>query len=91
MDRERLEARVHGKVQGVWFRDFTCKKARALGLCGEVRNVEDGTVQVVAEGGAPHLRELIRHLHIGPRAAKVQQVDVAWKPAEGKHVGFEII
>ena len=46
----RLSAIVHGRVQGVLFRDFTCRQAWALGLKGFVRNLPDGTVEAVAEG-----------------------------------------
>ena len=47
---ERLEAIVSGRVQMVMYRDFTARFARRLGLVGEVKNLSDGTVRVIAEG-----------------------------------------
>jgi len=87
---ERLEAVVTGKVQGVSFRDFTCRKAQALGLCGEVKNLPDGTVHVVAEGIGPKLREFVRHLYRGPVRANVKQVHCIWKSPQGSHTKFDI-
>ena len=58
MEHRRLEAAVHGWVQGVGFRWHTRDLARRLGLQGYVRNRPDRTVEVVAEGPEPALREL---------------------------------
>ncbi len=88
---ERLEAIVSGKVQGVWFRDFTRRVAVRLGLVGEVKNLPDGTVHVIAEGKPDALEKLIEHLHLGPRDAKVEKVAQAWKKAEGTHAKFNIV
>src|SRR3712207_750257 len=55
-DRARIEATVHGRVQGVNFRNFTAREARRLGVSGTVRNLPDGeTVAVVAEGSRADL------------------------------------
>lgn len=64
-----LHAVVHGRVQGVFFRASTQKKARALGLTGWVRNLPDGTVEVLAVGPRPALEALLAWLHEGPPLA----------------------
>jgi acylphosphatase len=86
----RLEAVVHGRVQGVSFRYYTRKRARELNLTGYVRNQPDGTVEVVAEGGRPALESLLAFLHEGPGAAFVTQVDTRWRPPSGDLFHFEV-
>lgn len=89
-DKARLEATIHGRVQGVSFRYYTVRRARDLGLSGYVRNKADGTVEVRAEGARRDLEELLSFLRVGPRAAVVTDVDVSWpEPADGFD-GFEV-
>lgn len=87
---ERLEAVIHGRVQGVNFRYYTRQRAQELGLTGYVRNRWDGTVEVVAEGPPQALARLLDFLHRGPPSAIVVQVDVQWKPATGEFQGFRV-
>lgn len=86
----RLYASVHGRVQGVSFRYYTQRRARELGLAGYVRNMWDGSVEVVAEGARPVLEELLAFLQRGPRAAFVTQVDTRWSAATGEFDRFEV-
>jgi len=86
----RLQAVVHGRVQGVSFRYYTQRRAQELGLSGYVRNAWDGTVQVVAEGPRPAVEALLSFLRVGPRAAFVTQVDTSWPPATGSFHRFEV-
>jgi acylphosphatase len=65
---------VRGQVQGVGYRFFVVREARALDLSGYVRNLPDGTVEIVAEGTEEVLRELERRLSDGPPASIVQSV-----------------
>jgi acylphosphatase len=88
--RQRLTARVHGRVQGVGFRVFARREAERLGLAGHVRNEPDGTVSVVAEGPQPRLDDLLAALHLGPRHARVDRVEEGWGPAEGGLDGFHV-
>jgi acylphosphatase len=83
---EQLHAIVHGRVQGVGFRDFTQNRAVDLGLTGWVRNQSDGTVEVTAEGDRDTLERLVAFLNRGPRSARVTQVDLDWRDASG---GFD--
>lgn len=88
---EGVHAFVHGRVQGVFFRDFVCRWARSLGLTGFVRNLPDGeTVEVVAEGERERLEELLRHLETGPKGARVERVEYEWCPARHQFQGFSI-
>jgi acylphosphatase len=87
---ERLEAIVSGRVQGVMFRDFVCRKAHGLKLTGEVQNLSDGTVRVVAEGSRDKLEELVAKLHHGPIFAGPEHVEPAWKPATNEFKKFSI-
>ena len=86
----RLTAYVEGRVQGVGFRAFTRSEARQLGLRGEVRNLPDGGVEVVAEGVDAALRELVAALRRGPSGSGVGAVRVEWSAATGEHSGFQI-
>ncbi len=66
---------VRGRVQGVGFRWYVEREARALGVSGWVRNNYDGTVEVLAMGSHEQLSTLRRKLQQGPRAARVDAVD----------------
>lgn len=72
--------RVHGKVQGVFYRGWAVEAARALGLDGWVRNRMDGTVEIVAAGPAEAVEALIARCRSGPPAARVDRVDVEDTP-----------
>lgn len=65
---------VEGAVQGVGFRYFVRHRATALGLGGRVRNLRDGSVEVVAQGSPKALAELEAALWRGPSLAKVSRV-----------------
>ena len=65
---KRIEATVHGRVQGVAFRHYTLMEANELKLTGWVANRHDGTVRVVAEGPEPALVRLAGWLRNGPSA-----------------------
>lgn len=67
---------VKGKVQGVYYRASTVERAKSLGLVGTVRNLDDGSVMIEAEGEQLKLDALIKWCKIGPAMAKVQRVDV---------------
>jgi acylphosphatase len=87
---ERLHAIVHGIVHGVNFRYATLQRAQGLGLTGWVRNLADGTVEVVAEGPRPALGQLLDFVGHGPPNARVEQVDPTWSAATGEFSQFGI-
>jgi acylphosphatase len=72
----RIKARVRGRVQGVFYRASTEHEARARGLTGWVRNCDDGSVELEAEGPADRVDDLVAWCRRGPPAAQVSAVDV---------------
>ena len=65
---------ITGKVQGVFFRVHACTKARELSITGTVKNMPDGSVQIIAEGDEEKLNQMIRWCHAGPLLAVVDEV-----------------
>lgn len=90
MTRERLDATVHGRVQGVGFRYHVVRRAMALELTGWVANGADGSVRCVAEGPRPALEALLGILEVGPAGSIVERVATAWGPATGQFRSFEV-
>ena len=80
---------VSGRVQGVFFRDNTRRKAIELGLKGYTKNLDDGNVEIVAEGDEEKIKELIEFIKKGPGIAKVTDVKIKHKELEN-FKGFEI-
>lgn len=66
---------IHGRVQGVFYRDWTVSTARQLGLNGWVRNLPDGTVEAHLEGAADAVEAMIEKMHEGPPAARVERIE----------------
>lgn len=90
MSAEAVHLLVQGRVQGVFFRASTQKMAVELGLSGWVRNCEDGSVEVLAEGDREALDRFITWCRKGPPLAKVNELDVNWISAEGLK-SFEVL
>jgi acylphosphatase len=74
---------VHGRVQGVFFRDSLRQEAERLGVRGWVRNAEDGTVEAWLEGRAGAVEELVGWTGHGPPEASVERLSVDERPHEG--------
>jgi acylphosphatase len=88
---KRINLKIHGRVQGVFFRDSVQKKARELNLAGWVRNEPDRTVSVAAKGREENLKELIAWCHAGgSKFAKVEKIDIDWQESIGQFKEFEI-
>lgn len=87
---QRLDAMVHGRVQGVGFRFHVLRAADKLGLRGWVANESDGAVRCVAEGPPDDLTRLLAELRAGPAGAQVDRVDESWGPATGEYVRFSL-
>ncbi len=84
----RAKIRVYGIVQGVGYRYFVYKAATALGVGGYVKNLPDGSVEVVAQGEKGLVNALIDDIKIGPRYAHVERIDVVWLEPEPNCVEF---
>ena len=83
---------ITGHVQGVYYRAFTSRVAKALGLRGYVHNLppQMHAVEVVAEGDKEKLEELLRQLEVGPPEALVEKIEANWSDFTGEHARFEI-
>jgi acylphosphatase len=86
----RVDLVVSGRVQGVFYRASAQQEAMRLGLVGEVRNLPDGSVEVIAEGPKERIEELIAWCRQGPPAAEVEHVRVRWSPARGEFRTFMV-
>ena len=80
---------VHGRVQGVWFRESTRRRATELGVGGWVRNRPDGAVEAEVEGGAEAVDALVAWLGQGPSGARVERLDVEEREPTGES-GFRV-
>ncbi len=70
-----LRARIHGRVQGVFYRAWTEETARRLRLSGWVRNRRDGTVEALFCGPEEAVKEMLRLAASGPPAARVERIE----------------
>jgi acylphosphatase len=80
---------VHGRVQGVFFRDTTRRRASERGVAGWVANRADGAVEAVLEGAPDAVEAMVRFAHEGPRGAEVESVEVFEEEPEGPE-GFAV-
>ena len=87
---KRVKIIVHGRVQGVFFRANTRNIASDLSLKGYAKNLEDGSVEVVAEGNEEKLKRLVEFCKKGPEGAEVSKVDVKFSDAIDEFKNFEV-
>jgi acylphosphatase len=80
---------IHGRVQGVFFRDATRQRARSRGVSGWVRNNPDGTVEAAFEGASDDVEAMVHFCEQGPRGASVERVEVFEEAPEGLE-GFSV-
>ena len=73
---------VSGRVQGVFFRGNTRRKEIELGLNGYAKNLPDGNVEIVAQGGEKKINELVDFIKKGPGIAKVENIQIKNKEPE---------
>jgi acylphosphatase len=74
----RVMVKIRGRVQGVGFRYFVQRAARARKLSGYVRNEADGSVVVEAQGLESGLEALLQELQFGPSSATVERIHADW-------------
>lgn len=83
-----LHLTIHGRVQGVNYRDSMRREAERLGVAGWVRNRDDGTVEAMVQGKAGAVDAILGWAHQGPEYARVDRVDTG--PGNGAYSSFEI-
>lgn len=86
-----IYGRVFGRVQMVMFRDFSRRKAHALGIYGQVKNLPDGSVEVIAQGEKNALTEFIEELRRGSMFSRVDKIDIVWREAKKQFNEFSIV
>jgi acylphosphatase len=85
----RLRLSIHGRVQGVWFRDSVRRIATERGVSGWAKNLSDGSVETVLEGEPDAVRAVAAFCRRGPAHARVDRVQETEEPAEGLR-GFDV-
>ena len=89
---DRLHVHIHGRVQGVFFRDSMRYEAQRLGIAGWVHNRSDGTVEAAVQGESYAVDAIVRWAQRGPQHARVERVErVEIGPDEGSYTSFEVI
>jgi acylphosphatase len=86
----RVRAVVHGRVQGVGFRQGVAARARSLRLTGRVANLADGSVEAVFEGPRDRVQSMVEWCRRGPPGAVVRAVDETWQSPRGE-LEFEVV
>jgi acylphosphatase len=89
LTRKTLRLVIHGRVQGVFFRDSMRREAQKLGVTGWVKNSNDGTVEASVQGEPADVDAIVRWAQRGPEFAQVERVVV--EPDDGSYSSFEII
>jgi len=89
-EKVRAHIFVLGKVQGVFFREKTKKKAEEFGVSGWVKNLKDGRLEVVFEGEPEKVEKMIKWAKRGPFFAKVENFDLTWETCTDEFNEFEI-
>ena len=74
--RRAVRLRIRGRVQGVWFRGWTCEQAIARGIAGWVRNRHDGSVEALLVGRPDAVEAMIAACRQGPTHARVDEVAI---------------
>lgn len=90
MEKKCIHAIVHGRVQGVFFRDYSQQKAQELALGGWVRNLPDSTVETLFQGAPEDVDRFLAWLHIGSPLAEVTGVDSREESADAQCCSFEV-
>ena len=90
MTKGRVQIRIHGYVQGVFYRASTHDMAVRLGIKGWVRNLPDGSVEALFEGALDNIHKAIEWCSKGPPGARVLKIDENWKDYLGDCNSFEI-
>jgi acylphosphatase len=80
----RVHVVVHGRVQGVGFRQSVAARSRSLGVGGSVANLADGSVEAVFEGPRDRVQSMVDWCRRGPSGAVVRRLDETWEPPRGE-------
>ncbi len=87
----QLAARVEGSVQGVGFRWWVAGQAKPLGLVGYAKNMDDGSVQIVAQGSRQNCQKLVQALESGDTAGHISSLETDIGQPVSSYRGFNIL
>jgi acylphosphatase len=90
MHQTTVKLKVHGKVQGVFYRKSTVEKAASFGLVGWVKNNEDGTVEILVQGPENMVVKMVEWCWDGPKNAVVTKVDQQ-EVGPGNYADFKVV
>ena len=82
---------VHGTVQGVFFRQFVKENAEKLELRGFVRNLDEGTVEIILEGDKEKILHMIEMVKKGPAHSQIKNVGILEQKWSGEFKDFKIL
>lgn len=88
--KTRAHIFVSGRVQGVYFRENTRKKAEQLDVSGWIKNLSDGRVEAVFEGEEDKIEKIVAWIKKGPIFAKIIDLKIEWQEYKGEFKGFDI-
>jgi acylphosphatase len=88
--KSRAHIFVFGKVQGVFFRENTRKKAAEFKLSGFVKNLPNGKVEAVFEGEQEKIEKIIQWIKKGPEVAQIENIEIDWQDYKEEFKNFEI-
>jgi acylphosphatase len=93
MSNEKIRACIlaFGRVQGVFYRASAKKVADKIGICGWVKNLPDGSVELLVEGEKEKVEKMIDWCKKGPFLAKVNRIEVDWQDYVGDLKNFQIL
>lgn len=89
-DTKTVRVRISGRVQGVWFRDWTARNAASLQLTGWVRNLRDGGVEALFSGPSGAVDDMLRRCDSGPPSSQVDKVEAKRCDNQQLSKGFRI-
>lgn len=89
MQIKTLRLVIHGRVQGVFFRDSMRREAQNLAVAGWVRNRSDGTVEAAVQGDPADVDAIVHWTRRGPQRAQVERIEI--EPHDGSYTNFEVI
>ncbi len=87
---KEIYCKIYGNVQGVTFRQFAKIRAGECLVTGYAKNLDDGTVEIVAQGQEENLKQFLASVSAGPEEAEVESLNVMWGPVEVPMKEFEI-
>ena len=90
MSGDEYVVMIDGRVQGVFFRAFIRDNAQKLGIKGEVRNLDDGTVEAIFQGPGPSIDSMVKLCRKGPPGSKVDGLKVFKRPLRKYFEDFSI-